>query len=312
MLALAIEASVGRIGTVINRDCGRRKMSVCNVALAPRSVSGRTFRAIVRFVLSFRTVEPSANPVFERPPIGELAIGVQFGADPTLGTAHLGRFWERVRTEFSATEDHAPIGLPLEWRQSKEGLPLPRLWLVSPNGTHVLQLQTGRFQLNWRRVADNAAYPSFAEHLELFTKYWQLFAAFLKDLGMESPAIRAAEVLKISHIREIGDRYGSVEQIIPSAALMALGRLWNISNTAMLLDLVRGDAKVHAELKTGMLADASRRSVLILELRADATNIDPTGADLPARLAEANAAANLAFTSLTSPEVQRDIWKRIR
>lgn len=257
-------------------------------------------------------VEPTSNPVFERPPIGELSIGVQFTATPSLETAHLGRFWDRVGKEFSAAEDHAPIGSPLEWGRSKEGLPLPRLWLVSPDSAHVLQLQSGLFQFNWRRTESNdAAYPSFSQHLGLFMKYWDAFVVFIRELGMEPPAIRGAEVLKISHIREV-DGYGSLERIIPALAISSLARNWDFANIAMLFEMANGSAKVRAELKTGLLTDASRRKVLVLELRGEATDIDPTGGNLPVRLVEANGFVNLAFTSLTSLEIQRDAWKRTR
>ena len=138
---------------------------------------------------------PSRHPKFTKPPIGEIGISVLFVRPPFLTSAHLGRFWERVKEDLPRAEDHAPSGLPSDWGMSAEGFPLPRLWLVESRGSVLIQLQVNRFDLNWRWLGPNDTYPSFDVQLAKLMDYWRRFADFLNEHSDAAILVRGAEVL---------------------------------------------------------------------------------------------------------------------
>src|SRR4051794_2053241 len=93
-------------------------------------------------------------PEFERPPLNEVVIGVQFEPLPSFHIAHLGRFWSRIRERYPFTEDQAPILTQIELakpipvpekNQIEIGLPFPRCWFLNESKTELVQLQADRF-----------------------------------------------------------------------------------------------------------------------------------------------------------------------
>ena len=105
-------------------------------------------------------------PDFERPPVIEVALSVQFKRLEALRSAHLGLLWAKFRPEgFPRTEDHAPLEpaferfdpnllrtqLGIEVRAS-DLPPLPRVWFLNEAGSELIQIQRDRFVHNWRKV----------------------------------------------------------------------------------------------------------------------------------------------------------------
>jgi len=79
--------------------------------------------------------------------------------------------------------------------------------------------------------------------------------------------------------------------------------------------MVSQEGKVRAEIKSAALALEAGRKIMHIEIKAEAAAVNATSADfgdLEGRLKVANELANLAFTSLTSPTVQKDAWGRSR
>lgn len=44
-------------------------------------------------------------PEFERPPVVETVLSIQFEPLAEIGSAHFGVFWQRVRSRFAKTEE---------------------------------------------------------------------------------------------------------------------------------------------------------------------------------------------------------------
>lgn len=258
---------------------------------------------------------PSRKPTFDRPPISEIGVGIIFHRPNFLTTAHLGRFWERVASDLPIAEDHSPTGFPPDWGMSTEGLPLPRLWLMEQSGAVVLQLQVTRMDFNWRRQNPDHQYPNFDAHASRLMQYWARFSEFVGEQNSEPLVVRSAEVFKVSQILEGRGWNGLSElsRMFPSFSFSSFGEPWELKGVASALDLNHADGKVHIDLKTGILLGEPGRKALVLEIRAEASELDATSSkigNLEERLTLANELANLAFTSLTSGEVQKDVWGR--
>lgn len=121
-------------------------------------------------------------PDYEKPPLNELAIGVHF--EPLTGwqSRHIGQFWTRVSNDFPGTEDRPPI-FEVEVGPRFQVLQLPplrRTFLISQDQTFVIQLQEGKFLLNWRKIRPTDVYPRFNTVFDKFVTYWGLFSDFVE------------------------------------------------------------------------------------------------------------------------------------
>src|SRR4051794_4820338 len=108
-----------------------------------------------------------ANPLpeYERPPIDEVVVGVQFEPLKDFHVAHLGRFWSKVRDRYPLTEDQPPLPAQIEHPEPKPAesrltfatgiVPTPRSWFLDNSKNRLLQLQHDRFLRNWRRTEGN-------------------------------------------------------------------------------------------------------------------------------------------------------------
>ncbi|MGH7924592.1 MAG: TIGR04255 family protein [Candidatus Binatus sp.] len=133
----------------------------------------------------------SPLPEFSRPPLVEVALSVQF--EPiALHAAHFGLFWQRIRSRFPKTSEQPPLPpvierfgvMPLLQQQVQFGMGmlLPRCWFTNDEDSELLQLQSDRLILNWRKLGNESIeYPRYRKlRVELEQEY-SLLGSFLKD-----------------------------------------------------------------------------------------------------------------------------------
>lgn len=110
---------------------------------------------------------PADLPDYDNPPVNEVVIGIQFEPIALTG-AHVGVFWEELRSEFPKASEQpalesriealqpphfsAPKFEYLSWRGSRH-------WLISADDVQLIQIQADRLFYNWRRGPHNAPYP---------------------------------------------------------------------------------------------------------------------------------------------------------
>ena len=114
------------------------------------------------------TARPSDLPDFERPPVVEVALSVQF--EPlALQPKHVAILWESCRTEFPQWEDQAPIGPAFELfgpgnvdaRTFFVNAPPRRAIFRNAAGTELKQYQADRFVRNWTKAPLAPTYPRY-------------------------------------------------------------------------------------------------------------------------------------------------------
>lgn len=151
-------------------------------------------------------------PNFDRPPVNEVVLSVQFEPLGPLLAYHLGEFWQSIRNKYPKAEVHPPIdstferlgppifrptGVQIEFAQ----VPLAsRLWLLNEAGTELMQIQQDRFVHNWRKVLGDEAYPRYEHVRDRFRDELAAFADFAasRDFGELRP--NQCEVTYINHI----------------------------------------------------------------------------------------------------------------
>jgi len=157
---------------------------------------------------------PSDLPEFDRPPVAEVALGVQFKTDSPLRVPHFGLFWKAVREDFPAFREHPPLSSQIEELEPEPpktspqlGIhigtgppPAPRCWFIDASENKLIQLQTDRFLHNWRKVTGDEAYPRYEVIWNEFIARWQVLVSFLAEQDLGTPTVTQAEVTYVNHI----------------------------------------------------------------------------------------------------------------
>jgi uncharacterized protein (TIGR04255 family) len=148
-------------------------------------------------------------PEFDHPPLDEVAIGVQFEVLKGFHTAHLGRYWSRIRDRYPFTEDQPPIARQMELpepapasrAQVEVTFPIiPRCWFLDATKNQLLQLQSDRFLRNWRQIEGNEPYPRFAYLIQEFRREWDDFLSFLAEERIDPPVVNQCELTYINNL----------------------------------------------------------------------------------------------------------------
>jgi uncharacterized protein (TIGR04255 family) len=157
--------------------------------------------------------ETDLLPSYERPPVVETVLGVQFETLPEFKNAHLGAFWKSLEPEEWPTIYDAP---PLEpqferfsetggWSKSGVELKLSeaalpsRLQIKNKSGDRMIQVQNGRLHFNWLGQAGER-YPRWQQIREGFSQALTRFIEFVarEHLGDFNP--NQWEVTYVNHI----------------------------------------------------------------------------------------------------------------
>lgn len=155
-------------------------------------------------------MESNDLPEFDRPPVVETVMGLQFDPARDFHLAHFGSFWKEIKDEFPRVRE-APFLTsqfetfdPAERRfieLSLQATPIEphRAQFISEDEHEMIQLQTTRFHSNW--IGLNAQpYPGFEENIKRFKLRWNRFLSFLDDWKIDHPVLNQWEVTYVNHV----------------------------------------------------------------------------------------------------------------
>lgn len=151
-------------------------------------------------------------PEFDKPPVVELVLDIQFQPLPGLDVPRLGLLWQEFKNEFPRVEQQprvAPLverfgpAVSLEPQLLIEPfatLPLPRLWFLDAERSQLIQVQNDRFIHNWRKADGGSPYPRYVSLRERFRQELARFEEFLRreDAGQLVPDL--CEISYFNHI----------------------------------------------------------------------------------------------------------------
>src|SRR6266478_6911670 len=99
---------------------------------------------------------PSDLPDFDRPPVNEVILSIQFAALEKMKSAHIGLLWARFRAQYPDVIEQGPInavfetfgapplpGPPIRFEQFLSP-PMPRYWFEKSGTPDLLQVQQDR------------------------------------------------------------------------------------------------------------------------------------------------------------------------
>jgi uncharacterized protein (TIGR04255 family) len=158
-------------------------------------------------------------PSFNRPPVVEVVMGVQFQPLKQLQAPHVGVFWQTVRAQYPSCSENPPITPQVEDLEKPGALkdmrielasvpPLPRVFFEDVSGQWLIQLQKDRFLHNWRCGAEPADYPRYPAVREKFFSQWSNFRQFVADNEFGDIRITQLEITYLNHIAPWTDESG--------------------------------------------------------------------------------------------------------
>lgn len=151
-------------------------------------------------------------PKYANPPVVETILGVQFDPLPGFRTVHLGAFWTSLGSDWQNASDAAPLNPVFEkfdegasWGELghqlslSSKLPPPRVQLRNSANDRMIQVQSGRFIVNWLGT-QGAAYPSYETIRLDFRNYLGKFSGYLESAGLQLPLANQWEITYLNHI----------------------------------------------------------------------------------------------------------------
>ena len=166
-------------------------------------------------------LRPSHLPDFDKPPLNEMIVGVQFAPPPTYRSIDAHDVWELFRQVYPGVQEQPPLAPSFETFGTPFGPQIsfnfigvgghPRYLFTSIDQAELLQFQPDRFLHNWRRVpGKNNLYPRFELIIEKFENELNILERRLASYGKKQLDINQCEITYVNHI------YSSVTESEPN------------------------------------------------------------------------------------------------
>ncbi|MCY4294356.1 MAG: TIGR04255 family protein [Acidimicrobiaceae bacterium] len=152
-----------------------------------------------------------ALPEYERPPVVEVALAVEFEQAVRFRTLDLGRLAAEWAGSLPKADERPPLPR-MDWPgddlvesllddlfDNAERVVPPRLWLQNDAGDQVVQIQQDRLVVNWRKEG-SGAYPRYKVVRERLQDAWQRLERVCGDLGHDEPTPDMCEIQYINNI----------------------------------------------------------------------------------------------------------------
>jgi uncharacterized protein (TIGR04255 family) len=223
-------------------------------------------------------------PDYERPPIVETVLGVQFDALPEFKNAHLGAFWKSLEPEgWPSVYDAPPLEPQFErfsetggWSKSSVELRLAqtmpsRLQIKNEPGDQMIQVQNGRLHFNWLGQA-GGQYPRWPEVREGFSDTLSHFIEFVSLEQLGDFHANQWEVTYLNHIPKgsvwlTPDDWGFFNLLSRGPKVHDLIQAESFSGTwQFIIPEKRG--RLHIQWQHGLRTQPQEEEVVILTLTA--------------------------------------------
>lgn len=270
---------------------------------------------------------PGNKPSYEKPPVIELVLSLQFKALANWKLVDFGLFFDLIKDHYPDTELKPPIGQQTERFDVAPGNEvtlqlmsepqMPRCWYIDETGSELIQIQSDRFIFNWRKKSDTDPYPSYETVFEKFREYFAVFEKFVTDRNLGDLVPNQCEVSYINIIR-IGGAFrgfGFIDEVLttwqntytydflprPEITTFAWKYLMSDDNGTPFGRLhVKIEPKMHSQ---------TQKQILQISLTARGAPIEPTLKGAEDFLEHGHQHIVHAFTALTTEKMHKT-WER--
>lgn len=170
-------------------------------------------------------LSPVSLPSFAQPPVAEVALAVQFDGKP-LRVVDLHVIYRAFADGYPAVEEHpakpemmldgSESGLHFRLLDDGSVMEPPLLWFKSPDGEQIVQVQSDRLVVNWRRRPDRA-YPRYEAGVRpKFVDAWLRLESAFQELGHGRITPNVCEVLYVNQIdtSDAWPSFGELDRLV--------------------------------------------------------------------------------------------------
>jgi uncharacterized protein (TIGR04255 family) len=268
-------------------------------------------------------------PDFEKPPVVEVAVMVQFEA-PILGIPQIMRWWSQVQKEFPGFEQAPPIPpatesfdvprvpQPFVQFQLLDAPPVPRVFMKKAANTELIQIQQDRFGYSWRKLKPDDDYPRYVVIKDSFSQQLALFEQFLASERLEPMKVTLCEVTYVNHIlsSDIWHGHSELHKVIPSVTPKLSDNFLPLPEDMQLaaryiIDTNKNPlGRLYVAIEPRFLT-ADMTPIFLMRLTARGAPEGPHHEGILKMLDIGHEWIVRGFTTLTSPEMHK-AWRRIR
>lgn len=262
-------------------------------------------------------------PSFERPPVVETVLGVQFNRLPRLMNVHLGAYWRDLGSDWPNAKDAPlieearermgpePAWLPRVTQIQLTQLPQSRCMIKNRSGDRMIQVQNGRFHVNWLGHAGDP-YPRYSTIRPEFDRLVSQFRRFVTDNDLGDVQPNQWEVTYVNHLPKgelwsTAAEWGAVVSVFGDCARS--GRFEGFDGEFH-YRLPDDQGRLHVRYQHALEQVGERREVLMMQLTARGP-VEPSEHAfevLGRGLDAGRRAIVLAFASMTT-EKAHAIWR---
>jgi uncharacterized protein (TIGR04255 family) len=269
------------------------------------------------------------TPDFHEPPVIETVLGVEFLPLQGWGLPHFGLYWNEIRDGYPSVDEQPALPPTIERFGADaigpQSLSIPifggaassvRCWFIDNTARRLIQLQNGRFIVNWRKVEDADEYPHYPELRARFETEWNRFRGFLVKHQLDEPKVVQCEVTYVNNINSgqgwetFADLPGVIApwsghhsgNFLPAEESVAL-------NVRYLMPDNRG--RLHVVLNRAIRKTDAQETIQI--------NLTARGAPKTSHTDDVLSWLDLGrdwvvrgFTDFTSERMHKEIWRRTR
>ncbi len=150
-------------------------------------------------------------PSYERPPVVEVALSIQFAPLQGFSSLHAGLLWNELKDEFPTFEEQPALPPVFEVFGARPAILAPqfelvtsaspnRFWFITKSGSEVIQVQQNRLIYNWRKQAEQDRYPRYETIREHFAHVSSKLLNFFAEKGLGRVQPNQCEVIYINFV----------------------------------------------------------------------------------------------------------------
>lgn len=261
----------------------------------------------------FRLVQPK----FDRPPVVETALSVQFRELERFTAVHYGLYYMLIRDGYPTAEERPRLSAmsidDISSTTAKLGIaftpnpPPPRMIFVAPDRQELIQVQSDRFAFNWQR-RESADYPSYGVNVEKWEREFARFEGFART-EVEEELI--PEVVEVVYVNRLTPTDGETATQFFTKALGGQAPASEWPTEAQSVGLQRtfgyegGSGALQVSAHT--TSDPSAEAVMLRLVSRRRCGAEDT---VRKALDTAHAHLVTAFVRLTDCDIQRERWGR--
>lgn len=273
---------------------------------------------------------PADLPEYDRPPVIEVALAIQFNEMERFRSVHCGWLWDLFRPKYPNLSEQPPLdpmfetfgastqraGPPRMEIRRIAGPPIPRLWFADEEGVELIQFQPDRFVHNWRKNLTDRPYPRYEAVKSRFLREFRQVSKFMKEheIGVIEP--NQCEVTYVNHIfseggENITRRLNHVLKLWRgSTSLRGIGEPEGASIvTRAILNSPRGEPVGRLHIRAEPSVSRDNRPMIVLTLVARGRPERPTLKAAEQFLDLGREAIVRGFTAITTKEMH-ERWGR--